>query len=349
MRYLQTAFHSVVQVSTLAELAALKLGEPEQWLVNKLNSKETFIYIDPNHPDLRAEEDSCIEWLSSRLGTLDEPKFLRMTAEQILEKQRKTHARLAAFAQKGFRATTGAALRPVDTIGGLTCFELIAANPEFRQELMNETVMVQHCVGLFEDRVALSGGIGEHYARQAEDGNMRLYSMRTKSGNARITLSVQVQDGVSRLEQMKGKQNRPPAIQYHKAALAALQALKIPPENSHDINAVGILARDNKFVSVFDQPDAIVQTYLQRFPNLIMGIPSPTNAQLWATLPNAFELAQNFELPASLETLIAMTDPFTARRLKRFLPIHREIGLGRAQIVRNRIRAVFPSLIGVRR
>lgn len=349
IRYIQNAFDPFQTVTSLKDLAALDLGTPEQWLLDKLELGETFIYIDPNHPDLLAQEASCIEWLSSRLGTRDEPKFQRMTAEQILDKQRATHDQLAAKAQKGFRSTTGGALRLVTTVGELTCYELVAGHPEFRQELMNETVMVQHCVGLFEDRTALSGGVGEHYARGAEEGEMRLFSLRTQSGNARMTMSVLVQDGAARLEQLKGKQNRPPTIQYHEAALASLRALDITPEDSFDVNAVGIIVQGKDFVSLFEQSAETIDQYLRRFPELIMGIPDPTPAQLWATIPRNFELAKGFALPAALEMLIAMSDPFVARKLKGFSPVHRDIGLGRAMIKRNQTTAILPNISGLRR
>ena len=349
MRYLQNEFEGVTPVTSLDDLVLLDLGAPPAWLVEKLKKGEAFIYIAATHPDLIARENSCVEWLSSRLGTKDEPKFLRMTAAHILEKQRRTHARLAAFAQKGFRATTGGALRKVKTIGTLTCYELVADHPEFRQELMNETVMVQHCVGLFDDRKALTGGVGEHYARNAEDGKVRLYSFRTRSGNARVTLSVMLQDGVERVEQLKGKQNRPPAVQYHQAMLGALRALDLVAEDHPDLMAVGVLAQNGASASVFDQSSDEITRYLHRFPQLFLGIAEPTMQQLWVAIPAAPELSKDITLPASLQTLIAMTDPFLARGLKGFSLVRRDVGLGRTGIKRGSEIAIFPSLVDVRR
>ncbi len=56
--------------------------------------------------------------------------------------------------------------------------ELDATNPGLRSEMAYESRHMQHCVGDFDNKGALSGGYGDYYARQIEQQKLRLFSLR---------------------------------------------------------------------------------------------------------------------------------------------------------------------------
>src|SRR5260370_38069032 len=82
---------------------------------------------------------------------------------------------------------------------------------------------------------------GEHYAEACEQGRLRLFSYRTGTAQPRITVSAQVRDdGRLRIDQIKGKQNRPPIARYLADVLALLNHLDTDGEAPADALAMGI-------------------------------------------------------------------------------------------------------------
>ena len=112
--------------------------------------------------------------------------------------------------------------------------EMQPASAQLREELAYESQCMRHCVGQFGNRRKLSGGYGEHYAASCEQGRMRLFSYRTGQSQPRITISAHVKaDGQLEIEQIKGKQNRPPVDKYHADLLAFLQSLPTTEVTPH--------------------------------------------------------------------------------------------------------------------
>jgi len=111
-------------------------------------------------------------------------------------------------------------------------------------EMAYESQMMQHCLGQFADRSALTGGYGEHYAEACEQGNMRLFSYRSGNAHPHISVSAYVQsDGRLRIDQIKGKQNRPPVERYHADVLALLSQLETDEHTPEDALAIGLVRR----------------------------------------------------------------------------------------------------------
>lgn len=73
---------------------------------------------------------------------------------------------------------------------------------------------------------------------------MRLFSYRTGTAQPRITVNAYVQkDGRLQVEQIKGKQNRPPIARYMPDVVALLNHLPLNDEVPEDALSMGIVRR----------------------------------------------------------------------------------------------------------
>ena len=73
---------------------------------------------------------------------------------------------------------------------------------------------------------------------------MRLFSYRTGAAQPRITVNAFVQkDGKLKIEQIKGKQNRPPIARYVPDVVTLLNHLPLNDEVPEDAVAMGIVRR----------------------------------------------------------------------------------------------------------
>ena len=88
-----------------------------------------------------------------------------------------------------------------------------------------------------------SNGWVEH-SKDAVHGKMRLFSYRTGSAQPRITINAVLQkDGSLQIEQIKGKQNRPPIARYVPDVAALLNHLPLNDEVPADALAMGLVRR----------------------------------------------------------------------------------------------------------
>lgn len=252
---------AVQPISTQAELLRLhKRAEPAAWALERLrehaarqplspdrpaaDGSAPLWWVEPDSAPLLALESRLLEFLSTRRGTALEGKLQRINCPQALARWTLEHLAFARRSDSGWAEHRPGAVRPL-LRGQLGVFvEFDAQSPDLRAEMAYESQMMRHCLGQFSERGALRGGYGEHYAEACEQGRLRLFSYRTGTAQPRITVSAQVRDdGRLRIDQIKGKQNRPPIARYLADVLALLNHLDTDGEAPADALAMGIVRR----------------------------------------------------------------------------------------------------------
>lgn len=232
----------------LQELAGLQ--EPARWALERLARQQAgealpaLWWVQPDSAAVLTLETRLVEFLSTRKGTSLEGKLQRINCPQALARWTLEHL---AFEKK---QNSGRVAHSQHAVQGLlrgqhgTFVEFDARSPQLRQEMAYESQMMGHCVGQFANRQGFSGGYGEHYATGLESGRMRLFSYRTGSAQPRITVNAYVQtDGSLQIEQIKGKQNRPPIARYAADVVDLLNHLPLNDEVPEDALAMGIVRR----------------------------------------------------------------------------------------------------------
>ncbi|KAF1050704.1 hypothetical protein [Delftia sp. CH05] len=252
---------AIQPISTQAELLRLhRRTEPAAWALERLRAHATrqpplqdspaagasapLWWVEPDSAPLLALESRLLEFLSTRRGTALEGKLQRINCPQALARWTLEHLAFARKSESGWAEHRPGAVRPL-LRGQLGVFvEFDAQSPDLRAEMAYESQMMRHCLGQFSARGALRGGYGEHYAEACEQGRLRLFSYRTGTAQPRITVSAQVLDGGRlRIDQIKGKQNRPPIARYLADVLALLNHLDADGEAPADALAMGIVRR----------------------------------------------------------------------------------------------------------
>ena len=252
---------AIQPISTQAELLRLhRRTEPAAWALERLRAHAAcqpplqdspaagasapLWWVEPDSAPLLALESRLLEFLSTRRGTALQGKLQRINCPQALARWTLEHLAFARKSESGWAEHRPGAVRPL-LRGQLGVFvEFDAQSPDLRAEMAYESQMMRHCLGQFSARGALRGGYGEHYAEACEQGRLRLFSYRTGTAQPRITVSAQVLDG-GRLciDQIKGKQNRPPIARYLADVLALLNHLDADGEAPADALAMGIVRR----------------------------------------------------------------------------------------------------------
>lgn len=252
---------AVQPISTQAELLRLhRRAEPADWALERLrehaarqplspdrpaaDGSAPLWWVEPDSAPLLALESRLLEFLSTRRGTALEGKLQRINCPQALARWTLEHLAFAQRSESGWAEHRPGAVRPL-LRGQLGLFvEFDAQSPDLRAEMAYESQMMRHCLGQFSERGALRGGYGEHYAEACEQGRLRLFSYRTGTAQPRITVSAQLRDdGRLRIDQIKGKQNRPPIARYLPDVLALLNHLDADGEAPADALAMGIVRR----------------------------------------------------------------------------------------------------------
>ncbi|WP_312840206.1 hypothetical protein [Delftia tsuruhatensis] len=252
---------AIQPISTQAELLRLhRRTEPAAWALERLRAHAArqpplqdspaagasapLWWVEPDSAPLLALESRLLEFLSTRRGTALEGKLQRINCPQALARWTLEHLAFARKSESGWAEHRPGAVRPL-LRGQLGVFvEFDAQSPDLRAEMAYESQMMRHCLGQFSARGALRGGYGEHYAEACEQGRLRLFSYRTGTAQPRITVSAQVLDGGRlRIDQIKGKQNRPPIARYLADVLALLNHLDADGEAPADALAMGIVRR----------------------------------------------------------------------------------------------------------
>ena len=242
---------AVQMIANAAELQALcGRKEPPAWALERLYKLASGFelpqlwWVNPDSSVVLALETRLVEFLSTRKGTSLQGKLQRVNAPQALALWTLEHLEFEKKQKKGWVEHAPAAVHGILRGQHGTFVEFDGKSPQLRQEMAYESQMMGHCVGQFADRTRHTGGYGEHYAEACEKSRMRLFSYRTGSAQPRITVNAQVQkDGRLQIEQIKGKQNRPPIERYAPDVVALLNHLPLNEEVPEDALAMGIVRR----------------------------------------------------------------------------------------------------------
>ncbi|WP_198342358.1 hypothetical protein [Burkholderia ubonensis] len=241
------------------------------------------VWVDPADPQLLALEAKLVEFLTSRKGTALDGKLDRINCPQALALWEKEHGEMAARIAHGWRVSQPDALRAwLDTRNG-RFVEFLPDSALLRDEMAFESYVMRHCLGQFADRHALTGGYGERYAEAIEARRLRLLSFRDSNGQPHITISAIVRaDGRLDIDQVKGKQNRPPIERYVDDVLACLNALGTSDETPPDCVAIGVVGTPSGWRRIEDVTDAASQARLvARHPQLFRRLAAPTPTVEW--------------------------------------------------------------------
>lgn len=264
-------------------------------------------WIDPEAEAVLALEARLVEFLLSRAGTALQGKLQRVTAPQALAQWEAEHAAYEAKAAAGWREHAPDA---VDTVwlGEQGQFiEFRRASPHLRAEMAYESQMMRHCLGQFASRRSLAGGYGEHYASACEQGRMRLFSYRSASQVPHITISAHVrEDGRLAIDQIKGRQNRPPIERYQGEVLALLNQLDTCGDAPPDALQMGIVRASQGWCAVRDVGlEADQLRLVQARPALVRELPSPSPLVQWLVAARDPALLQGLPLAASVAAALA--------------------------------------------
>jgi len=148
---------------------------------------------------------------------------------------------MQARRSKGWVPSSGLALREVLRTPNGTFFEFDGSHAALREEMAYESYHMQHCLGQFASLKKLSGGYGEQYAQAAQDGRLRLFTLRGAGNLPHVTISLDVAADGLRVDQIKGKQNRHPVRKYADDVLQFLRALPPRGERHADCEGMGLV------------------------------------------------------------------------------------------------------------
>ncbi|WP_433886397.1 hypothetical protein [Pseudomonas vranovensis] len=288
-RHLVGNFEPARPILTLEQAVEALGAEPPPWVARHLgdagkqSQQAPLVWIDPQQAPLLAEEALLVEFLTSRQGTALAGKLDRINCPQALALWHKEHAQMAARVEQGWRQSQPEALLTRVTTAEHVLQELRPESPLLRAEMAFESYVMRHCLGQFADRRALTGGYGERYAEAVEQRRMRVLSFRDGQGQPHITISLIVQaDGTLTVEQVKGKQNRPPVERYYQDLLQCLNALGTDQQTPADCIAIGIVRTDAGWQQIEEVSDPTAQTRLvARYPQLYERLEAPSAMVEW--------------------------------------------------------------------
>lgn len=262
------------------------------WLASQLSGEKIFYYLDPQHPQLLAKERELVEFLARQATTRLANKLQRINCFTALAMRAEEHEKMQQRQQQGWQSASPDALKPVMALESGEILEFDPSSPDLRREMAYESWHMQHCVGQFQDKNALTGGYGDYYARKIEQGEMRLFSLRDRNNIPHVTVSLIVNKGMLYIDQIKGKQNRHPIKKYATDVLHLLCHLGPQPERHADCEGMGIVYEETpecqgwKFITgVEDQ--YFLQSVLHNNFHLIKHFPSPPVALQWLLLHSA--------------------------------------------------------------
>lgn len=266
-----------------------RFGGPRRGMANE---PAPVVWVDPTAPSLLALEARLVEFLESRTGTSLDGKLDRINCPQALALWEKEHARIAERLERGWRESQPDALVELLSTPNGRFVEFRPDCALLRAEMAFETYVMRHCLGQFADRQALTGGYGERYAEAIEAKCLRLVSFRDLQGQPHITISLIVREGDKpEVEQVKGKQNRPPIARYVDDLLACLNALDTNEATPPDCVAIGIVRTDSDWRRIEDVTDTRSQARLVgRYPQLFARLASPSPVVEWLVAARQPEL-----------------------------------------------------------
>ncbi|MBN3747776.1 hypothetical protein G3N96_20440 [Burkholderia sp. Se-20373] len=313
-RWVVGAFEQAQPLDSLADYRALAGADrpAPDWLVRRFRPQpasgaaadpaplpavepKPLYFIDPEHMLLTDRERVLVEFLRSRAGTRLAQKLQRITCTMALDMWEREHQRMQARRDKGWVPSSGLALREVLRTPNGIVFEFAGDHVALREELAYESYYMQHCLGQFADRRRLRGGYGEQYAQAAQEGRLRLFTLRGAGNQPHVTISLQVTGNGLRIDQIKGKQNRHPVRRYADDVRQFLRALAPRGERHPDCEGMGLVfepdtpgAGTGKWTFVTDvrSPDHLLSVMSENF-HLIEHFPQPPAVLQWLLLRNA--------------------------------------------------------------
>ena len=240
-------------------------------------------WIHPEGDAIAALEARLLEFLQSRVGTSLEGKLMRINCPQALERWEQEHRAFETRQLAGWRSHNPQATTPLWQGSNGEFVELLPTGTALREEMAYESQMMRHCLGQFANRRHLTGGYGEHYAESCEQGRMRIFSYRTGQQQPRITINAWVQDdGRLRIDQIKGKQNRPPIDRYRADVLGFLNHLPTSentPDDALGMRLVRVASRWHGVEALTQECDQL--QLWQRQPGLLQHLHQPTPLVQW--------------------------------------------------------------------
>jgi len=269
---------------------------PAPWFLRKLAAGDAaMVYIDPEHGQLRERESRMVEFFNARLGSRLDGKFQRIAFAAAEAAWQRDHERMQRRSRRGWWPSQAHALAETATTPNGRFVEIRASGRTLRTELAYESFHMQHCLGQFAERERLQGGYGEHYARACEQGRLRLFSLRDAGNRPHVTVSLAEDLGEWRVDQIKGKQNTVPAAKYLPDVLCLLNALRPRETGNADLQALGIVARNEgegegedaapAYVAFAELQDRARQhALLGAFPHLLGQHPRPDALAQWIAL-----------------------------------------------------------------
>ncbi|MBR8089969.1 hypothetical protein [Burkholderia cenocepacia] len=264
-------------------------------------------FIDPEHMLLIDRERVLVEFLRSRAGTRLAQKLQRITCAMALDMWEREHQRMQARRDKGWVPSSGLALREVLRTPNGIVFEFVGDHAALREELAYESYYMQHCLGQFADRRRLRGGYGEQYAQAAQDGRLRLFTLRGAGNQPHVTISLQASGDGLRIDQIKGKQNRHPVRRYADDVRQFLRALAPRGERHPDCEGMGLVFEP-------DAPGAATGAW-----TFVTDVRSPDH--LLSVMSANFHLIEHFEQPpAVLQWLLLRNAPYALGQLRQIDP-----------------------------
>ena len=310
----QLAAPAMQALDSLATAQARLGNKVPAWIQTRLHDSEkggipqaTIWWMDADSMAVREVEQRLVEFLNTRAGTPLEGKLMRVNAMQALAQWEAEHQAFEAKQLAGWREHQPEAVAVVWRGEGGDFVEMLPKSPKLREELAFESQCMRHCVGQFGNRRKLSGGYGEHYAASCEQGKMRLFSYRTGADHAqpRITISAVVQaDGRLDIEQIKGKQNRPPVDKYHADVLGFLQSLPTGDDTPNDALAIDLVRLPSGWTRVADIATEADQLALfAHHPDKLALVAQPSPLVQWLTLARTPEAVQAAPGSAVAQTL----------------------------------------------
>ena len=272
-------------------------------------------HIDPEHPLLVDRERVLVEFLQSRAGTRHAGKLNRISCFTALALWEEEHRRMQTRRNRGWVPSSGLALRECLRTPNGIIFEFDGQHAALREEMAYESFHMQHCLGQFARMDKLRGGYGEHYAKAVQAGALRLFTLRSASNQPHVTLSLRLQDGSLRIDQIKGKQNRDPIRRYADDVLAFRRALALPGERHADCEGMGIV---HEVASEAEGADAVPET--DRAGWKFITDVRDTGFLLSAMTANLY-LIEHFERPpAALQWLLLRVAPELLDRVRHIEP-----------------------------
>jgi len=310
------SFEHVVPLRSIADYQAVTgTGDPvPEWLARLLRpsaagaGKDCW-YLDPEHLLLIERERVLVEFLRSRRGTRLEQKLQRINCFMALTMWEQEHQRMQSRRSKGWVPSSGLALREVLRTPNGVIFEFDGRHAALREEMAYESYHMQHCLGQFASLKKLSGGYGEQYAQAAQDGRLRLFTLRSAGNMPHVTISLAVHPDGLRVDQIKGKQNRHPIRKYADDVLQFLRTVAPRGERHPDCEGMGLVFEPR---ATAQDPSAGQWKFVTEVgdANYLLSVMSAN-----------FHLAEHFEQPpAVLQWLLLRIAPGELARLRQIDP-----------------------------